>query len=279
MDRACAAQTFLRLVGAVIAVVLIAGGCGSDDPATVATTTEPASETEDSSTTSAPAGPTTAPPTSATTSIDDTTSTNDTTQATGTTSTLPGEPIFSFPADGDILAVMGVAHDDVLNVRVLPGIDAEVAATMAPTADDAVAAGRARKLPQTIWYELTVEGVTGWANSSYLGFMGATDDATSEFIGGGDPPEAASMEALGELVADWVAPDDPEPGLRIVQSGPASFGDLAEISYDVIGIGDDSVAGARLHVFASSTDSGGFVLRSIERTTFCWRGVSDELCV
>ena len=153
-------------------------------------------------------------------------------------------------------------------------------AELAPTADDAVATGRARLLPSSIWYEVTVGSVTGWARSSYLGFIAATDDATAEFLRSSAPPRAETMRDLGELVAKGFAPADPEPGLRIVQSTPASVGDLGEISYDVIGIADDSTAGYRLHLFATPDGGGeGFVLRSIERTTFCWRGTTGELCV
>ncbi len=261
-----------RLGGAILAVVLLAGSCG-DDGAVTTTTTITGTGTA-SSTTEADS-PEPAAPSSATAPETSSTSTSG-----SASTTLPGEPIFSYPSEGDTVAAMGVAYDDVLNVRVTPGVDADVVATMVATGDGAVATGRARKLTKSIWYEVMVDDRTGWANSSYLGFMASTDDATAEFLDGGQPPEAETMEALGELVARRFAPDDPEPGLRIVQSGAATLGDPAEIGFDVIGVGDDSVAGFRLQIFATPAGDGrGFVLRSIERTTFCWRGVADGLCV
>ncbi len=202
---------------------------------------------------------------------------------TGTTTgapppTLPGEPFDGFPQQGDDLGVMGVAHDDVLNIRARPGTDQRIVTTAAATDDDVIATGRARKLSRSIWYEVTVDGTTGWASSRFLGFIGSTDDVTSSFLRGNPPPAAETMVELGELVAAHFASDDPPS--RIVQSVAPSVGDLGEVSYDVIGLGDDSVAGFRLHVFATPHDSGdGFVLKTIEATTFCARGTDGGLCV
>ena len=202
---------------------------------------------------------------------------------TGTTTgaeppSLPGEPFDGFPQQGSELGVMGVAHDDVLNVRAGPGTDQRIVATAAPTADDLVATGRARRLSRSIWYEVTVDGTTGWASSRFLGFVDGTDDVTAAFLGGQPPPAAETMVELGQMVAAHFASEDPPS--RIVQSVAPSVGDLGEVTYDVVGLGDDSVAGFRLHVFAAPHDSGdGFVLTSIESTTFCWRGSDGEQCV
>jgi hypothetical protein len=192
--------------------------------------------------------------------------------------TPPGEPFDGFPRQGDELGVMGVAYDDALNIRALPGTDQRIVTTAAPTADDLVATGRARRLSRSIWYEVTVNGTTGWASSRFLGFVDGTDDVTASFLRGNPPPAAETMVELGELVAAHFASDDPPS--RVVQSVAPSVGDLAEVTYDVIGLGDDSVAGFRLHVFATPHDSGdGFVLTSIESTTLCWRGSDGVLCV
>ena len=62
--------------------------------------------------------------------------------------------------------------------------------------------------------------------------------------------------------------------------GP-NVGDLGEITLDVIGMGDDSILGERLHVFGDP-DPGGesFTMRTVERTLLCARGVGDDgLCV
>ena len=209
-----------------------------------------------------------------TTSSDGTTSSEVTTTSSETASSLAGEPFDGFVDDGEVLAVMGVAHDDVLNVRAGPGTDQEIVATAAPTADDIVGMGRARLLPSSIWYEVTVDGTTGWVNSSLVAFAGGTDDATSEF---GELIAAETMTDLGLAVAEGFASTD--PASRIVMSVAPTVGDLGEVTYDVIGIGDDAVAGYRLHVFGAEDESGdAFGLKSIERTTFCSRGLSGGLC-
>lgn len=204
-------------------------------------------------------------------------STDTTALASGPETTLPGEDISLFADEGEVLAVMGVAADDTLNVREFPGTDGAVLVEVDPTAEDLVATGRTRALPNSIWYEVTVDGVTGWVSLNFVAFMGGTDDATAEYLDGGTAPSAETMTDLGELVADNFASDDPES--LIVQTVAPEVGDLGEVTYDVIGIGDDAVAGYRLHIFAEEDPSGeSFVLRSIERTTFCTRGLSGERC-
>jgi hypothetical protein len=85
------------------------------------------------------------------------------------------------------------------------------------------------------------------------------------------------MTALGELVATAFSSED--VFTDVVQVSEVTSGDLSEVIYDVVGNGDDSVHGVRLHIFAEE-GSGGFTLRSVETTTLCARGVDDDgLCV
>ena len=261
-----------RLLAIVAAVALLAGACGGDDDdGTSADTT-----VDDSSTTT----------TDGTDGTDnDTVTTTGSTQTSGGSSstdgsatTLPGEEIDLFVKDGDVLGVVGVAYDDELNIRVAPGADQEIVATAQPTDDDLVATGRARSLPSSIWYELTVDGTTGWVNSRFVAFIGGTDDATAEYLSRNDRPTAETMMDLGEFVAAGFASTDPES--EIVQVVAPTVGDLGEVTYDVIGIGDDAQIGYRLHIFGQEEDSGeSFALRTIERTALCGRGLSGEFCV
>lgn len=249
------------------AIVILGAGCGDDDPESA----DPTSSETSESTASTTATSATASSTSTSTSTSDPASTS-------TETTMPGVPFEGFVSDGDVLSVVGVAHDDVLNIREAPGTDQSVVATAAPSADDVVATGEARELPQSIWYEVSASGETGWANIRFLAFAGGTDDATNEFLDGAALPITDTMVELGELVAAHFASEEPES--LVVQSVAPTVGDLGEITYDVIGIGDDAVAGYRLHVFGTPSDSGdGFGLKSIERTTYCFRGLDGELCV
>ncbi len=259
----------------LIGSALITAACTatSTDPATtttgagaVTTSTVP-----DSTTTTAPSPTTTASSSTATTTAPPST----------TTTTLAGEVLDFGPQQGAILAVVGVRHDDVLNLRAGPGTDQAVVAELSPVEHGVVALGNARSLPNSIWYEVEVDGVSGWASSSFLGALGVVGDITSQIVADlGGIPGAETMVDLGLIVAESQA--STEPASRIQMSVAPTVGDLGEITFDVIGLGDDAVAGIRLHLFASPDDSGeSFSLKSVEATTICQphRGTTAEgLC-
>jgi len=174
--------------------------------------------------------------------------------------------------------VVGVRHDDVLNLRAAPGADQPIIAEIPPTYTDLVAQGNTRDLSPGFWIEVDYEGTIGWVNFAFTAFEGHVTDETSTVIDElGERPVESTMTALGELVAD-VFNSDEEPQVDIVQVAEVTEGDLAEVTYDVIGLGDDSVLGFRLHIFAEET-SDGFSLRSVEATLLCSRGTDDGLCV
>ena len=257
-----------RLALIVVVLALVAAACGSSDETTTSAADSVATQTTATTET------TTTTTTGATTS---TTSTTSTVSETTTSSTLAGEPIDFFPQPGDVLSVVGVAHNDTLNVRVGPGIFNSIVDTLDSTSDT-TANGIARDLGQAIWVEHNTGAEVGWSNSAYLAFTGGTDDATPEVVAVlGEVPTAESMEALGLIVAGSLASTEP-PSILVLTVAPI-VGELAEITYDVIGLGDDSVYGYRLHVFADPV-TDGFTLRNVERTFLCGRGVTEdgELC-
>jgi hypothetical protein len=174
------------------------------------------------------------------------------------------------------MAVIGVAHDDVLNLRVAPGTDQSVLAGLAPTQADMVATGRSRILRQVIWFELEADASVGWASASFLGYLGVTDDVTSQVVAEiGEIPVAETMLDLGLLVAETLAIEEEGFSSRITMTVAPSVGDLGEVTYDVVGLQDDALRGFRLVVFGTPTDSGeGFSLKSVEATSLCGRGVT-----
>ena len=269
------------LLALTMAFALLAASCGDDgsDTATDDSTSSSVDATDTTDTTdTSTAGDTTA----TTTDPDATTATSGSTGSSSTVPTgdLPGDPFEGFAQPGDVLGVVGVAHDDKLNIREAPGTDQALLTRVGPLEDSLTATGRARSLSRSIWYEVsTDDGITGWANIAFLAFFGAVDDATAEFLDGGDLPVAATMQQLGELVAEGFASTEPESD--IVQTVAPSTGDLAEVTYDVIGLGDDALLGYRLHIFATPNGDSdeGFTLKSIERTSLCGRGLAGELCV
>lgn len=238
---------------------------------------------EEATTTSIPPTGTTAPqvPTTivsaSTTSFGQTTTTSIVTPTTSTT--LGGTPVDFGPAQGDRLMVIGVRYDDILNLRAGPGADQPIRAQIPATFANLVATGRTRRLPSSFWTEVGYDGSPGWVNMSYVGYEGDVTDDTSAVVAElGKHPVETTMPDLGELIAAlYAATDGPES--VIVQVTEPTFGDLAEITYDVVGLGDDAVRGVRIHLFAEETD-GGFALKSVEVMAICDRGVdTDRACV
>lgn len=233
-------------------------------------------------TTSTPAG---TAPTVATTqddADDSTTSTGDTEPTTLPTiapeDELPGDPLDFGPDAGVRLGVVGVAFDDTLNLREAPGTDQTVLAEMAPVEEDITALGQTRQLPNSIWYAVEFEGIQGWVSSAFVAQFGDTVDLTSQVVSDlGELPSADAIEELALVVA--VLLSSQEPPSRIQFTSEPAFGDLADVFIDVVGLGDDSQAGWRLHVFGIQNQDGTFTLNSVEATILCIRGVSDGLCL
>jgi hypothetical protein len=248
----------------MVALATLVAACGGDEGATAGAS--PATTSAGLTTTTVRATTTTEAPATTTT----------TSPATGTT--LAGEPIDFGPAEGDVLMVIGVRHDDVLNLRGGPGVSGAILGEIPPMYTDLVALGTTHQLPESFWIEIDYQGTEGWVHMGYIGYEGSVDDRTSSVVDElGEIPVAASMTDLGELVAGVFASDEPEPD--IVQVTAVTRGDLAEVTYDVVGLGDDAVRGLRLHLFADMGEDG-FGLKSVEVTTICGRGVSgDGLCV
>jgi hypothetical protein len=191
---------------------------------------------------------------------------------------VPGGRQEIYPYQGAKLGGAGVAAGDTLKVRSTPGADGDVVFELRPTAN-AIATGHNRSLPDGgFWSEITVDSRTGWANSRYLLQPGQVNDITVElYPTPARRPAASTLTELGRIVARHRAGDDPEAQIVIVD-GPTE-GDLGEVTVDVIGLGDDSVGGQRLHVFAERS-SGRFTVRTVEATIFCRRGITDDrVCV
>lgn len=174
--------------------------------------------------------------------------------------------------------VIGVSYDDVLNLRRLPGTAFEVIDGIPPDYRDLRALGNTRDLGTSFWIQVDYGGAIGWVHMSFVGYEGSTDDLTSFVIDElGDRPSATTMTEIGTIVASLFVSD--EPASDVVKVVDDSVGDLGEVTFDVIGLGDDSVRGVRLHVFGELV-TGGFAFRNLEVTYICGRAVTDEgLCV
>jgi hypothetical protein len=261
-------------LGALALAVLGAAGmlaaCDGDDDdiATDTTASSAATTTTGAPSSSAPASSTT------------TAAPGDTTPAT-VPGELPGEPAEFGPAAGAVLGVVGVAHDDTLNVRAAPGTDQEVVTELDPLADHVVAVGNTRTLSESIWYEVEVDGGTGWVNATFVAYLGATNDVTAEVVAALDgPAQAATLASLVDVVAGARTALDEEPVPTVTIVVAPTVGDLGEVTVDVTGYPDDATLGERLAIFAMPIEGEGFGLQAVESRVLCRRGVTAEgLCV
>ena len=225
---------------------------------------------------------------------------------------LPGEPFEFGPSAGAGLAVVGVAHDSALNLRDIPsgeviarldnvmdGVRDPAVYVREPDSDEIiatvdiqrgiVATGNTRQLPTTIWHELRVGDLLGWASATYLAPLGADRDATAEVVEAlGEDPTADTLSDLGLQVSALFASTGEVQSQTTISSRPGVFEALGDVTLDVLGLPDDSTRGYRVNITADAgaedwtqEDAGPFTLRSVTVTPICdsHRGVSDDgLC-
>lgn len=222
-------------------------------------------------------------PTSSSTVRTSSTSTTETGATTtsfsnASTTSLPGRLIDFGPRSGDVLGVVGVAYDDFLNLRSGPGSNQPVLALIEPMHMNLVAEGETWDTAEAFWIRVDYEDTSGWVHFGFVAYLGYTDDATATVVADlGQYPVADTMEQLGMVVSEVFESLDPPS--RVVMSVEPSLGDLGEVTYDVIGLGDDAEHGVRLHVFGEPTPNG-FALTAVELTSLCGRGVTDHgLCI
>ena len=273
------------------------------------TTPEEAAAVEDASEPEDPAAVGDAPESEEAAAVEDAPEPEDTDTAVA----LPGEPYEFGPSAGAGLVVVGVAHDSALNVRDVPngeiiarldsvmdGVRDPAVYVRKPGSDDIivtvdlrrgiVATGNTRKLPTTIWHELRVGDLVGWASGTYLAPLGADRDATAEVVEAlGGTPTADTLTDLGLQVSALFASTGEVQSRTTISSRPGVFEALGDITLDVLGLPDDAVRGYRINITADAgaedwtqDDAGPFTLRSVTVTPICdsHRGVTEEgLCL
>ncbi len=181
---------------------------------------------------------------------------------------LDDEPCtYLCPPPGTVRAVVGVRFDEGLPLRAAPAADQPVIATL-PSVTDVVTTGDNR----SAWLEVTAHGVTGWADRGHILGLDGSSDITAQVLTelGGTP--RAPMLNLGRIVADTrVATFDDITSTVTAVVAPTD-GPIGEVTYDVIGFPDDSVAGVRLRVMGRHVGGVLYDLLSVEATGICWRG-------
>ena len=153
----------MRRTTLLATVVALVGACGGGDTSGSSTSVPPASTTSPAEVTTTAPQPTTTTPDASTT----------------TTAPVPGEVIDFGPQEGDVLMVVGVPHDEHLNVREGPGVDQPILTTLLPTDINVVARGETRQIPNAFWIEIQTEDAPGWVHMGYIGYEGSTYDQTA----------------------------------------------------------------------------------------------------
>jgi hypothetical protein len=116
------------------------------------------------------------------------------------------------------------------------------------------------------WELVLVEGREGYLPRANLGFVARSEEITEQFAGStSDSPLELGEEIASEIEAS-----------RVVLVGEPN--DL-ELIYDVIGLGDDSLAGYRVRVVLVESEQG-FAASLVERSPLCARGLTeDSICI
>lgn len=194
------------------------------------------------------------------------------------TDDLPGTESPLGPAAGDGLVTVGVPFDDVLHVRAAPDATADVVTELQSVDTGITATGHNREVDDgAIWAEVTIDELTGWANWSYLGFIGDASDVT------GDVPRDMTGETvwhLAEQVVNHLYPGDGgDPELEVVLiSDAVDDPDASDALVDVLGFADDAQQGARVRV--NGNDVGDvYTVEEVVVSPLCYRGVTDGLCL
>ena len=185
------------------------------------------------------------------------------------TERIPGPPAES------TWMVVGVASDDVLNIRAAPSATSAVIGELAPTEFGVTSTGEAVAVSGSTWWQIKSDRTCGWVNARFLAAQGSTTDITSLIVElGAGLPAAASMEELALLVIGLLSGD----GEQLVIVADAGADDLTDMSVDVFPEDmDDSVRGQRLRIFGQRDGGEGpYSLYGVEATSLCWRG-ADEL--
>lgn len=222
---------------------------------------------------------------------------------------LPGESYEFGLAPGKALAIVGVSWDDMLNIRDVPGGEliarvenfegegiglyyayATSSEEVIAMAYPIVATGRTRRLPTTIWHEVNIGGIVGWASDAYLAPLGVwCQNETARVVEAlGRVPVADTLEELGAEVSKIFTSKGEVQSRVTISTAPGIFEGHGDIVLDVIGLPDDSIRGYRIEVGAISgvedwmqvpiADAGPFTLRYVITTPICYnfRGVSEE---
>lgn len=204
---------------------------------------------------------------------------------------LPGQSVATYYSrEGDEAVVIAVSHDDVLNIRALPGAFEDPISSV-PAGGTAELAGRERLLGTNLWAEIILDEGVGWVNSYYLGYLGPEEDVTEDYadISDSTVPRAV-VDTVGTRAAAQMRRES-APTYRIISEAPEEAAQEGAVpdgadqdagrqswGIDLTSPGDDAVRGDRLTV-ELSVEEGTYALESVTSAPICHRGATDQGCL
>lgn len=203
---------------------------------------------------------------------------------------MPAGKTFDYgPDKGQPLYVVGVEHNDQLNIRNTPDANANILIQVPPLAPPLYSLGQGWQLPSgAIWWQVeSNDGQNsnlGWANLKYLAALGASIDITEKL----SEIKNTKIENLANVIASTLTNNKMANNIVVIEPAHGIDAQGGAMQFDLLGFADDSVRGERIRVvFDFVWDETGAVRRitdqAIIRTAFstpiCVRGVNDGICI
>ena len=196
----------------------------------------------------------------------------------------PSGPLEIGPPAGQQLDVVGIDRDEVLSFRLAPDPTAPIVATSPPETPSqlsppptVVASGTGQFFGDQLWLQVTVDGVSGWGDSAFLGILGSSENVFLELQADMASLQAPTIEELAAAVAATRA-GGVEPVVAI-NDFFAVDATSSEAWIDVIGIGDDVVAGERIRLLLDNIEDAtpevvAYEITDAISTAICGRGIT-----
>lgn len=192
--------------------------------------------------------------------------------------TVAGQPIEAFaPESTDRVAVIGLAESTGLSMYALPGEDNPLLGEIPASAEGIFGLGEAYETEDgAVWWLVRWDSLQGWVQPG-LAYFGATTDITDEITGSADLV-ASSIDQLAIMAAGQYASTMAQAQTVFVASAEVSDDFAGTAIIDIVGIGNDSLAGYRLRVSGDGAVTNGteFTLTSVQRVALCSRGASAD---
>lgn len=166
-----------------------------------------------------------------------------------------------------VFSVVGVAHDDKLNVRRTPSARAKVIGRLAPLARRVEVTGKTRGS----WRQVRIGDRVGWVHGRYLAPIGRPVGMTERAREVGIAPTRVSLAR--KVVASQA------PGTEGRLFGPVLVSQRGNrMVVDLLGYQDDALVGERFRLVIRPGEAG-FMIRSAAALPICARGVDrNGLC-